>query len=389
MADDVGVEAFGCYGGESYDTPRIDAMAAVGVRFENCHSQPLCTPSRVKLMTGLSNARNYTKWSILPPGERTFAHMLKERGYATAVVGKWQLYGAVHLGDDAGTGTLPKDAGFDSYCLWQVEHLGSRYWNPQIDVDGRLQKPGADLYGPDVFLDYAIQFMRENRDRPFFIYYPMVLPHGPFTPTPLSQERAAPDGPQNFGDLVRYVDRQVGRLQNALRELDIDDRTVFIFTSDNGSHVSITARRNGKDVQGAKGGTLDTGTHVPLIVTGPGVARATVVDDLVDFSDFMPTLVEITGIPYNRLTDGVSFWPQSQGETGTPREFIYTYYNPRPGKAPFPERDWVRTVRYKLYGDGRLYDVFSDPLEENAIENDRMRAMLQQMLDKSPRREPR
>ncbi|MCH8980018.1 MAG: sulfatase-like hydrolase/transferase [Armatimonadetes bacterium] len=387
MADDVGVEAFGCYGGESYETPRIDALAAQGVRFENCHSQPLCTPSRVKLMTGLSNARNYTRWSILRPGEHTFAHMLKERGYVTAVVGKWQLYGAEHLGDD-GPGTLPKDAGFDDYCLWQVKELGSRYWNPRVDVDGTLQHSGENRYGPDVFLDYAVEFMTENRGRPFFLYYPMVLPHGPFTPTPLSQDRAAPDGPQIFGDLVRYVDRQVGRLQNALRELDIDDRTVFIFTSDNGAHVRITARRNGKDVEGGKSKTLDTGTHVPLIVTGPGVARATVVDDLVDFSDFMPTLAEISGrpLPEERLTDGVSFWPQSQGEQGTQREWIYTYYNPRPGKAPFPERDWVRTIRYKLYGDGRLFDVLADPLEEHAIENSAVRTRLQSALDSSPRR---
>ena len=387
MADDVGVEAFGCYGGESYDTPRIDAMAATGVRFENCHSQPLCTPSRVKIMTGLSNARNYTKWSIFPPGEHTFAHMLKERGYATAVVGKWQLYFGRQLGDDAGTGTLPKDAGFDEHCLWLAADFGSRYWNPQIDVNGTVQNPGEDVYGPDVFIQYAEQFMRSNRDRPFFLYYPMALPHGPFTPTPLSDDRAAPDGPQNFGDLVRYVDRQVGRLQNALRELDIDDRTIFIFTSDNGAHRSITARRNGKDVQGAKGSTLDTATHVPLVVTGPGVSAGMTVDGLVDFSDFMPTLADISGSKYDRLTDGVSFWPQSQGQRGKPREFVYTYYNPLPGNALFPERDWVRTVRYKLYGDGRLFDVITDPLEKNEVTDNVVRRRLQSALESSPRRQ--
>ncbi|MCH8980017.1 MAG: sulfatase-like hydrolase/transferase, partial [Armatimonadetes bacterium] len=147
MADDVGVEAFGCYGGESYETPRIDAMAARGVRFENCHSQPLCTPSRLKIMTGLSNSRNYTKFSIMRPGEYTFAHMLKERGYATAAVGKWQLYGAEGYVGVEGTGTLPADAGFDQYCMWQITQVYCRYWNPLIDTDGDLKTLGEDVYG--------------------------------------------------------------------------------------------------------------------------------------------------------------------------------------------------------------------------------------------------
>ena len=387
MADDVGVEAFRCYGGESYETPRIDAMAASGVRFENCHSQPLCTPSRLKIMTGLSNSRNYTKFSIMRPGEFTFAHMLKERGYATAVVGKWQLLGSEGYVGVVGTGTVPADAGFDQYCMWQITQVYSRYWNPLVDTDGDLKRHGSDVYGPDVFLDYAVEFMRANRDRPFFLYYPMALPHNPFTTTPLSLDRSLENGPGNFGDMVRYIDRQIGRLQNALTELGLDENTVLIFTSDNGTNGQITSRQNGRDVRGAKSQTLDTGTHVPLVVTGPGVASGAVVSDLVDFSDFMPTLGDISGTQYERLTDGVSFWPQSQGLEGTPKEFIYTYYSPRPGNERFPERDWVRTVRYKLYGDGRLFDVIADPLEEHEIENYAVRTRLQSALNSSPRRQ--
>ncbi|MCH8980093.1 MAG: sulfatase-like hydrolase/transferase, partial [Armatimonadetes bacterium] len=385
-ADDVGVEAFGCYGGESYETPRIDAMAAMGVRFENCHSQPLCTPSRLKIMTGLSNSRNYTKFSIMRPGEYTFAHMLRERGYATAAVGKWQLLGAEGYVGVEGTGTYPADAGFDQYCMWQITQVYCRYWNPLIDTDGDLKTHGEDVYGPDVFLDYAVEFMRSNRDRPFFLYYPMALPHNPFETTPLSLDRSLENGPGNFGDMVRYIDRQIGRLQNALTELGLDENTVLIFTSDNGTNGQITSRQNGRDVRGAKSQTLDTGTHVPLVVTGPGVAPGVVVSDLVDFSDFMPTLADISGTQSERMTDGVSFWPQSQGEKGTPREFIYTYYNPRPGNARFPETDWVRTVRYKLYGDGRLFDVLADPLEESPLKDDKVRTKLQSALNSSPRR---
>ena len=150
FADDVGVEAFGCYGGTSYDTPNLDALAAGGMRFTHCYSQPLCTPSRVKLMTGKSNQRNYVSFSILDPGERTFAHMARDAGYATAVAGKWQLLGWEGYGEWAGRGSTPAQAGFDSWCLWQVEELGKRYWDPTLDVDGELMKKIEGVYGPDL-----------------------------------------------------------------------------------------------------------------------------------------------------------------------------------------------------------------------------------------------
>ena len=119
MADDIGYECFGCYGGKSYKTPVLDGLARTGMRFEHCYSQPLCTPSRVKIMTGQYNFRNYVNFGVLDPKQKTFGHMLRDRGYATCVVGKWQLYGSVNQGAAVrGTGSLPEQAGFDEHCLF-------------------------------------------------------------------------------------------------------------------------------------------------------------------------------------------------------------------------------------------------------------------------------
>ncbi len=137
MADDIGFECLGAYGSRQYRTPHLDRLASEGLRFQHCYSQPLCTPSRVKLMTGLSNVRNYAAFSILRSDQRTIGHLFQKAGYATAVAGKWQLLGAVHYDKRfRGKGTRPRAAGFDSHCLWQVDQLGKRYWNPLLHING-------------------------------------------------------------------------------------------------------------------------------------------------------------------------------------------------------------------------------------------------------------
>ncbi|MBT3480736.1 MAG: sulfatase-like hydrolase/transferase, partial [Opitutales bacterium] len=126
MADDVGFECFSSYGSKEYSTPRLDALAEAGIRFENCHSTPVCTPSRVNLLSGKSNVFNYEDFGIYPKGEPTFAHHFKQSGYATAVAGKWQLL----TGEG---GTHPNEAGFDTYCLWNTPlTTRERYWNPSL-----------------------------------------------------------------------------------------------------------------------------------------------------------------------------------------------------------------------------------------------------------------
>ena len=171
MADDIGYESYGAFGGTSYQTPVLDRMAAEGMLFNHAYSNPVCTPSRVKIMTGLSNVRNYVSFSILKKTEKTFGHMMQEAGYRTAIAGKWQLYGAEHYEDMIrAKGSLPQDTGFDRHALWQVEKIGSRYWGPTITIDGELKRFGEDVYGPDIYTQFLLDRMEEYKDEPFFLY---------------------------------------------------------------------------------------------------------------------------------------------------------------------------------------------------------------------------
>ena len=367
LADDVGVEAFGCYGGTSYATPRLDALAAGGMRFDHAYSQPLCTPSRVKLMTGLGNLRNYVHFSILRPGERTFAHVAREAGYATGVVGKWQLYGASHYGDWAGCGTHPRDAGFDTWCLWQLEALGSRYWEPQLDVDGEL-RTYPSRFGPDVFTESLLAFAEQAGERPFFAYYPMALVHSPFVRTPKAPEGERSDQ-EHFALMVAYMDTLVGRIEDGLERLGKRENTLFLFVGDNGTDRAITSVVGGLEVQGGKARSTTAGIHVPLIASWPGrIAPGGVCSDLVDLSDFLPTLAEVMGGRPGGELDGRSFLPQLLGRRGRPREVLTMYSNPRPpGSERNPRVRFAFDQRYKLYDDGRLHDTRSDPLEQEPL----------------------
>ncbi|MED6335358.1 MAG: sulfatase-like hydrolase/transferase [Planctomycetota bacterium] len=370
MVDDLGAEAIGCYGGSDYSTPHIDALARSGMRFEHAHSTPLCTPTRVRIMTGRGSLRSYQRFSILHPEERTFAHHLGEAGYATAVAGKWQLFGARHYGAWAGRGTLPDDAGFDAWSLWQVDELGSRYWKPHITEDGAVREDVAERYGPDVFCEYLERFMTEQRDGPFLAYFPMALTHDPFVRTPRSRAGKASKSAR-FADMVAYADELVGRLVAQLERLGIADETLLLFTTDNGTHPSIVSTANGAEVRGGKGLSIDAGTHVPLIAVWPGVVRpGSVCEDLVDLADVFSTIVEAGGatIPAGHVIDGRSFLPQLRGERGVPREWITCHYEPRPGNPEFPVERWARDRRFKLYEDGRLFDVVADPLEERSLQ---------------------
>lgn len=367
VADDLGRECFGCYGSRQYRTPNIDRLARRGVRFTHCYSQPLCTPSRVKLMTGLSNARNYSAFSILNRDQRTFGHYLREAGYRTAVAGKWQLLGAEHYPERfRGKGTRPSQAGFDRWCLWQVDRLGERYHGPLLNIDGRTRQLSGKHYGPEVCTDYLLKFMEDNRDRPFFAYYPMILVHSPFVPTPDSKDPGSRDRQQNFEDMVACMDRLIGRIVEKIDELGIAERTLILFTADNGTHRTIRSRLDGRTIRGGKGQTTDAGTRVPLVGCQPGtVPPDRICEDLVDFSDFLPMLLEAAGAAVPDSLDGRSFLPQLTGRRGNPREWVYVYSCPRPERQN-PVR-FVRDQRWKLYGDGRFFDVRNDPLEQNPL----------------------
>jgi len=389
MADDLGYETIGANGGTSYKTPVLDGLAERGVRFDHAYAQPLCTPSRVKIMTGIYNVRNYVKFGLLDPGETTFAHLLKRAGYATCVVGKWQLQGGFEG---------PGHFGFDEYCLWQLNRRPGRYPNPGLEVNGRQVDYTGGEYGPDVVSQYACDFIRRHKDGPFLVYYPMILTHCPFEPTPDSPDwdpkskgsKSYKGDPKYFGDMVAYMDKIVGKILRTLEEVGAGENTLVLFTGDNGTDKPIVSAMGDRQVAGGKGKTTDAGTRVPLIVDWPAAAKGgRVCTDLVDFSDVLPTLCEAAGVPVPKklAIDGRSFLPQVKGEQGSPRQWTYCWYS-RGGRNA-KAKVFARTRRYKLYRRGQFYDVAGDPLEKRPLdaggldaEARRVRQMLQGALDR-------
>ncbi|GGZ11402.1 arylsulfatase [Novosphingobium colocasiae] len=367
LADDFGVEGVNAYGGEYY-TPNIDRLSREGTRFDNAHAMPLCSPSRVRLMTGQDNHRNYEAFGYLAPGQRTFANVLKDAGYATGIVGKWQLMGN---GFDGRVGITPEAAGFDEYYLWQLRALdrhGSRYWGP-TRVSNNGTKINEEGFGPDLDASFAVDFIHRNKDRPFFLYYSMVLVHNPFVPTPDSMQ--AKGDKNRFAAMVTYMDKEVGDVMDALRREGLDKNTVVIFTGDNGTNRAITTMRDGVPVQGGKGTPTINGTHVPLIAWAPGrVPVGKVSAALFDFADFLPTFAEIGGRAVKPGTiDGVSQWSVMQGKAKTARETIFQHYAPA---WVFEPARFAFDAEWKLYGDGRF--VHMNPLSGVETEVDAVRA---------------
>ncbi len=375
MADDLGYEGLGCNGGESYKTPHLDKLAAGGVRFTNCFVNPVCTPTRLALMTGRYNFRNYTQFGMLPAAEPTFGHMmhgppLEEKG-----------------------GVTPDRAGFDEY------YVSWGYADPSIADNEweRVQHKGA--YGPQLDADYLCDFIERHSEEPFFVYFTPILPHNPFTPTPdspawKSGNRHEDDWRKYMPDMVAYLDKLVGQLVGKLEELGIREKTLIVFLGDNGTNTRVTSQFLGKPFEGGKVWLTDAGTHVPLIVNWKGIIEGgRVLDDLVDPTDLLVTITDATGAkprkpPGDGVIDGVSFLPRLMGAKKPARDWVLIEYinefrkfDPEQRLAfPGQEGRYVRDHRWKLYDAGKsrrdipfykggqLYDMLEDPLEERPIE---------------------
>ncbi len=303
LADDLGVECLSAYvsayGGTSHKTPNIDRIAKEGMRFTRCFSNPYCSPSRGSLLTGRYPFQNGLKVVLhsknqeniyLHPSQPSFPRQLKQHGYATQIVGKW------HVSLEHKHNTI-REFGFDHYQTWGI-----------FDENDEIK----DRYGPDVDLEVYLDFIRtraENK-QPFLAFYSTCLPHFPWEPTPDSTRKTyrAPNAahkgdPKYFPDMVAYLDKQIGVMLKTLDDLGID----------------------GKSIAGGKGTMTDRGTHVPLLVRWPGKIRAGgTCDDLVDLTDFLPTLCELTGaeLPQQSI-HGRSFAPQLLGKPGHPRTWIH------------------------------------------------------------------
>ena len=384
MADDVSWECFGSYGSEEYKTPHLDKMSQNGVQFNHCYSTPICTTSRVMIMTGKQNFRNYTHFGYLDPKEKTFGNLLQNAGYKTAVAGKWQLNGLYNKAPLSSDNTRPYKAGFDEYCLWQLtkgKKEGERFWSPPIEQNGKLitAEENKGKYGPDIMCDFICDFMAKHQQKPFFIYYPMLLVHSPFVVTPdtvgelsRTQERNQSvknrkQNKQNFQDMVAYTDTIIGRILQKTEDLGIAEDTLILFTADNGTHRNISSEWNGQTIRGGKGNLTNMGTHVPLIAYQKNqLLKGKTCSDLIDFSDFYPTLAEAAHIPIEETNtlDGHSFYSQLRGEASYSRPWILSHYQPywadRSGQ-------FARTKDFKLYSDGRFYQPENDLQETREL----------------------
>jgi arylsulfatase A len=371
MVDDFGYECVTANGGQSYQTPNLDRLAAEGMRFEHCYVQPLCTPTRVQLMTGQYNVRNYVQFGLLDPRQTTFGHLLKQAGYVTGIAGKWQL------GREA---DLPQKFGFDESFLWQHTRRPPRFANPGLEHNGKELDYANGEYGPLLVNDFALDFVARHKDRPFMLYYPMILTHNPFQPTPDSPDydKAARGEDVNrnnkyFADMTAYMDKMVGRLVARLAELGLREQTLVLFLGDNGTNTGITSQFKGQPYKGGKGRGDARGMHVPMIANWPGkISPGQVNRDLVASTDFLPTLCEAAGtkVPSTPTLDGQSFLPQLLGQGGQPRKTLYCWYA-RDG-GPTASVEFAMSRAHKLHKDGRFFDLTSDPFEERPLAVDKL-----------------
>ncbi|MDZ4781558.1 MAG: arylsulfatase [Planctomycetia bacterium] len=387
LADDLGYGDLGCYGQQQIQTPHLDQMAREGMRFTHFYAgSTVCAPSRCALMTGYhcGHARIRGNGVVpLDPADVTIAELLRERGYHTALIGKWGL------GEDATTG-IPSQQGFDSFFGYLNQNHAHNYypdflWRGEtreaivgnVVANGVASERGH--YSHDLFLQEAMAFVGQTRDRPFFLYLALTIPHannearekGMEVPSDAPYaDRDWPPAQRNHAAMITYLDAGVGQLMQRLREAGLDDNTIVCFSSDNGPH-----REGGADpeffdsngpLRGIKRDLYDGGIRVPLIVRWPGRVKPGAVSDLVHAHwDVMPTLVELSGGMAPKDIDGISLAPTLLGvENRQQHEHEYLYWE-------FHERGFAQAIRFENFKAVRLkpdttpeiYDIAADPGE--------------------------
>jgi arylsulfatase A len=355
LADDLGINGVSCYGADHLKTPNIDRLASGGTRYTNAYTAPLCGPSRALILTGRyafrTGATNQDATGLMKPEVETMTpKVLKQAGYASAMIGKW---GQLPLG--------PADFGFDEHLQFSGSGI---YWNTQAKgknytKNGKKIELGDKKYLPDVMHSYLVDFINRHRNRPFFAYYSMSHVHVEILPTPDSP----PDSKDLYADNIRYMDKLVGQLVAELDRLKLRENTLIIFVGDNGTggNFADSSTVGGKRLSGQKGSMLEGGANVPLIVNWPGKTPAgKVTAELIDSTDFHPTFAELAGakLPSSTVIDGRTFVPQIYGKKGQPRDWIFIQL----------ARQWyVRDAKFKLNQAGELFDMRNAPFEEPLV----------------------
>ena len=390
LVDDLGKEWIETCGAD-IQTPNINSLANQGMYFKRAYSMPQSTPSRVALLTGQYPYRNgwinhfdVPRWghgaSFDKDCNPTFPKHLREIGYKNCIAGKWQL------NDFRLQPYVMNELGFDEYCMWTGAEVGNekasekRYWDPYIHT-----KEGSKTYkgkfGPDIYSDFIIDFIKDNKKNPFFVYYPMTLTHTPFVHTPL--EPNAKTQYERHCAMVRYTDYIIGKLLHAVEEQGLSKNTYLIFTTDNGTANSTVGRLGDVFVRGGKTYLSENGINPPMFVIGPGIEKGTVSSALVDFTDIYPTLLELAGATYKKdEIDGVSFADIIKGKRTSIKQFALSMGG---HPALIGSDDRIKSTKgfrdrviigeqFKIYLTcqrtiNRIYDLEKDPYETRNLVN--------------------
>lgn len=386
LADDLGYAELGSYGQKWIKTPNIDKIAAEGIKFTQHYSgNAVCAPSRCNLMTGKHPGNAYIRdngdpkhlqhmkeemgWEFpgqnpIPDEEVTIAEMLKQKGYATAAIGKW---GLGHFGT---TGD-PNKQGFDLFYGFNCQrHAHNHYpnflWNNREKevFPGNDRTLNGETYSQDRFREVAIDFIQENKDAPFFLYMPFAIPHlsiqapesslaeyKDVIPEEAYEHRGYLPHPYpraGYAAMITHLDRDIGTIMDLLKELDLDDNTLVMFSSDNGPTFN---RLGGSDsdffesagpFRGLKGSLYEGGIRVPLVARWPGKIRpGSESDHLSAFWDIMPTIAEATETSAPADIDGLSLMPTFLGQNNQQEhDFLYWEFPSYGGQQAMRRGDW-------------------------------------------------
>lgn len=390
LADDLGYGDLGCYGQKQIQTPRLDRMAAEGMRFTQAYSgSTVCAPSRCVLMTAKHTGHARVRGNErvpLEPDDFTVGEQLHLAGYHTAIIGKWGL------GEPDTTG-IPNKQGFDEWFGYlNQEHAHNYYpdylWRNETKV--LIDSNKDDLkgtYSHDLFVDEAEQFIRRrvssDANTPFFLYLALTIPHtnnelgrrtgnGQEVPSDVPySDREWPQPEKNFAAMITRMDNDIGRLLDLLRELNLDEKTIVFFTSDNGPHHegghSDKFFESSGGLRGSKRDLYEGGIRVPFIARWPGkIAAGSTCTQVISFADFLPTAGELGSIEPAYGIDGISFRTALLGQGERDPEFLYWEFHEGAFKQAVRMGNW-KAVRLNQGLPLELYALDSDIAESHNV----------------------
>jgi len=393
LADDLGYSDLGCYGSSHLSTPHIDRLAAEGTRFTQAYSgSPVCAPSRGVLMTGLhtgharirenmprvggilepfAEGREKAMRLSLTPADHTIAQALKAAGYVTGMTGKWGI------GEEGSEG-VPAKKGFDEFLGYLNQNHAAYYYTDFLDdIDGRRPIPenagGATaVYSNDLFSEFALDFVRRHRDRPFFLYLPFTIPHNRMEVPELGAyaDRPWPRDAKIYGAMVSRLDRYVGKLLAELSRLGLDDNTIVFFTSDNGVIQGERARvlQSAGPLRGFKATVYEGGIRVPMIVRWPGrVPAGRTSAEPWMFMDFFPTVLDLLGLPARAGLDGISVLPLLTARSASLGDRVLYWEFPRERLHQAIRVGRWKGVRFGIDQPLELYDLLEEESESRNV----------------------